>query len=61
MLLESPYLSLFQIPGVDTPAIAAIAAADQTNGARVCGRVLASVRAAESDDTIAGVATVCGK
>ena len=52
---------LFQIPGADTAAIAAISAAALTNGGRVCGRVLASITAAESDDTIAGVGTVCGK
>ena len=52
---------LFQIPGADTAAIAAIAVADQTNGGRICGRVLASITAAESDDVIAGVGTVCGK
>merc|ERR1712110_1059682 len=31
-----------EIPGADTAAIAAIAVADQTNGGRICGRVLAS-------------------
>ena len=55
------FFDLFQIPGADTAAIAAISAAALTNGGRVCGRVLASVTAAESDDTIAGVGTVCGK
>ena len=52
---------LFQIPGADTAAIAAINAAAVTNGGRICGRVLASITEAESDDTIAGVGTVCGK
>merc|ERR1711971_40185 len=50
-----------EIPGADTAAIAAISAAALTNGGRVCGRVLASVTAAESDDTIAGVGTVCAR
>merc|ERR1719491_1536813 len=50
-----------EIPGADTAAIAAIAVADQTNGARICGRVLASITAAESDDVIAGVGTVCAR
>ena len=52
---------LFQIPGADTAAIAAIAIADQTNGGRLCGRVLASTGLQESDDTTAGTGTVCGK
>ena len=52
---------IFQVPGADTAAIAAISAAALTNGGRICGRVLASITAAESDDTIAGVGTVCGK
>merc|ERR1719400_1688164 len=50
-----------EIPGADTAAIAAISAAALTNGGRVCGRVLASITAAESDDTIAGVGTVCAR
>merc|ERR1711971_664968 len=50
-----------EIPGADTAAIAAISAAALTNGGRVCGRVLASVTVAESDDTIAGVGTVCAR
>merc|ERR1711935_653487 len=41
--------------------IAAISAAALTNGGRICGRVLASITAAESDDTIAGVGTVCAR
>merc|ERR1712172_25059 len=49
------------IPGADTAAIAAISAAALTNGGRICGRVLASITAAESDDTIAGVGTVCAR
>ena len=52
---------VFQIPGADTAAVAAIAVADQTNGGRICGRVLASITASESNDVIAGVGTVCGK
>ena len=56
------FFKLFiKVPGADTAAIAAISAAALTNGGRVCGRVLASITAAESDDTIAGVGTVCGK
>merc|ERR1711997_1083946 len=50
-----------EIPGADTAAIAAIAVADQTNGGRICGRVLASITAAESNDVIAGVGTVCAR
>merc|ERR1711971_1366301 len=50
-----------EIPGADTAAIAAISAAALTNGGRVCGRVLASITAAESDDVIAGVGTVCAR
>merc|ERR1719361_1498314 len=50
-----------EIPGSDTAAIAAIAVADQTNGGRICGRVLASITAAESNDVIAGVGTVCAR
>jgi len=50
-----------EIPGADTAAIAAIAVADQTNGARICGRVLASITASESNDVIAGVGTVCAR
>jgi hypothetical protein len=50
-----------EVPGADTAAIAAISTAALTNGGRVCGRVLASITAAESDDTIAGVGTVCAR
>merc|ERR1711935_241475 len=50
-----------EVPGADTAAIAAISAAALTNGGHICGRVLASITAAESDDTIAGVGTVCAR
>merc|ERR1712238_390054 len=51
-----------EVPGADTAAIAAISAAALTNGGRLCGRVLASASAVESDDTgIATVGTVCAR
>jgi len=51
-----------EVPGADTAAIAAISAAALTNGGRLCGRVLASASAVESDDTgIARVGTVCAR
>ena len=49
---------LFQIPGADTAAIAAISIAAVTNGGRVCGRALSSVT---GQTTAATAGTVCGK
>ena len=50
-------ISKFQIPGADTATIAAIAIADQTNGGRICGRVLSSAKSTLTTGTM----TVCGK
>ena len=52
---------LFQIPGADTAAIAAIAVPDQTNGGRLCGRVLASATGQNSAAASIAAGTVCGK
>ena len=59
---QNPHIVyLFQIPGADTAAIAAIAIADQTNGGRLCGRALASTDSAVTDAASIVVGTVCGK
>ena len=52
---------LFQIPGADTAAIAAISVPDQTNGGRLCGRVLASATGKTTADASIAAGTVCGK
>ena len=52
---------LFQIPGADTAAIAAISVPDQTNGGRLCGRVLASATGITSAGASIAAGTVCGK
>ena len=53
------FFKLFiKVPGADTAAIAAIAAAALTNGGRLCGRSLSS--AAGTTVAIATTGTVCG-
>ena len=56
MHLDLQYL--FQIPGAETATIAAISIAAETNGGRLCGRVLAS---ATGKTTATAAGTVCGK
>ena len=47
-----------KVPGADTAAIAAIAAAALTNGGRLCGRAFSSVTDLLTTTT---AGTVCGK
>ena len=56
------YLFIFiKVPGADTAAIAAIAAAALTNGGRLCGRALSSASGSLTDGASIAVGTVCGK
>merc|ERR1711971_184198 len=50
-----------EIPGADTAAIAAISVPDQTNGGRLCGRVLASTTGSDSADASIVAGTVCAR
>ena len=52
---------LFQIPGADTAAIAAISAAALTNGGRLCGRALSSAGNSLTNAASIVTGTVCGK
>ena len=49
-----------QIPGAETAAIAAIAVPDQTDGGRLCGRVLAPTSGQISSAASILAGTVCG-
>ena len=56
------FFKLFiKVPGADTAAIAAIAAAALTNGGRLCGRALSSASGSLTNGASIVTGTVCGK
>ena len=61
--MENITLVLFfiKVPGADTAAIAAIAAAALTNGGRLCGRALSSASGSLTNGASIVTGTVCGK
>ena len=59
--LKDLFFCLYQVPGADTAAIAAISAAALTNGGRLCGRAFSSVGASTTNLASIVTGTVCGK
>ena len=55
------FFVFIKVPGADTAAIAAIAAAALTNGGRLCGRALSSATGLLTNAAATAVGTVCGK